>query len=221
MFESLTDRLREWISGPKDPREDARARLDAEREALRRQVVRFNEGLASQAATVERLDREIASLRSQEGDLDVRVRALLEAGDRPRAGEVAMALKDLRGRIATLQSRREQAEKAYHEMTAERDRAAKAAREKMDTVRQSLSEAEMMEAQAELRDVASSTPTLEGGTGQSVERLAEDIQDRRDFAAGRVRVSGDAAASQGPPPLSDVERAALAEKALREFESGQ
>ena len=81
-----------------------------------------------------------------------------------------------------------------------------------------VSETEMLEAQAELSEMAKGMINSIGGTGDTIARVSELVQERRDKAAGRARVSSGQIDTSGVQ-LKENEQAALGEQALAEFAS--
>jgi hypothetical protein len=76
----------------------------------------------------------------------------------------------------------------------------------------------MMEAQAELQEMAAGMISSVGGSGDTLNRVEEYLNERRDKAAGKARVASDSIDIK-EVELKEGEQAALAEQALRDFES--
>jgi len=73
--------------------ENPEALLANEKENLRQQIARFNDGLVSHAALCERLIDQVGKLESEEEDLRVRTAAQLSAANRRAAAELALRLQ--------------------------------------------------------------------------------------------------------------------------------
>jgi hypothetical protein len=79
-----------------------------------------------------------------------------------------------------------------------------------------LSETEMMEAQAELQEMASGMISSIGGSGDTLSRVEEFLNERRDKAAGRARVAA-SSIDTTEVEMAEAEQEALADAALNEF----
>jgi len=64
-----------------------KALLEVEKENLRKQISKFNQGLASHAGLVEKLISNVKRLEKEETDLRAKTAAHLKAGNRQLAGE--------------------------------------------------------------------------------------------------------------------------------------
>src|SRR5271165_6818805 len=95
MFRRLSNLFRGFlslfISGME--RENPEALLEVEQENLRKQVGKFNSGLAAHAAMVERLIAQVRKLESDEADLRAKTAANLKLGNRDAAGQYALRLQ--------------------------------------------------------------------------------------------------------------------------------
>jgi len=74
----------------------------------------------------------------------------------------------------------------------------------------------MLEAQAELQEMASGMISSIGGSGDTLDRVEEYLNERRDKAAGRARVAASTIDTTGVD-MMEAEQAALADAALNEF----
>ncbi|HET6265442.1 MAG TPA: hypothetical protein VFD95_11320, partial [Usitatibacter sp.] len=75
---------------------------------------------------------------------------------------------------------------------------------------------EMLEAQAELQEMATGMIGSIGGSGDTLNRVEEYLTERRDKAAGRARVAS-STVDTGKVELLEAEQQALADAALGEF----
>jgi phage shock protein A len=74
----------------------------------------------------------------------------------------------------------------------------------------------MLEAQAELQEMASGMISSIGGSGDTLNRVEEYLDERRDKAAGRARVAG-STIDTTEVDMMEAEQTALADDALNEF----
>jgi phage shock protein A len=192
------------------------ALIEAEKENLRRQIARFNENLANHAAFVERLMRQIKNLEAQEKEYVGKAAAHLKVGNRAAAGQLALRLKTVKEQLDENRQQLEGAEGTFKKLVKTRDVAVTEAREKIESLKRMLTETEMMEAQAELQEMAQGMISSIGGTGDTINRVEEYLSERRDKAAGRARVAA-SSIDTSEVELKEAEQAALADQALNEF----
>jgi phage shock protein A len=193
-----------------------RALIEAEKENLRQQISRFNESLTNHAAFVERLMRQVKSQEKQESELAAKAAAHLKVGNRKIAAQFALQLKNVREQLAENTQQLEAAEETYKKLIKTRDVAVQEARAKIESLKRMLSETEMMEAQAELQEMAQGMITEIGGSGDTLNRVEEYLTERRDQAAGRARVAS-SSIDTSKVELLEAEQEALADQALTEF----
>lgn len=205
-----------FISGIE--KSNPKALIEAEKENLRKQIAQFNENLATHAGFIERLMRQIRELEKKEKELTGKIAAHIKVGNRATAGQLALELQTVK---AQLEENRQQiiiAEETYKKMIKSRDVAVQEAKAKIDKLNRMISEAEMMEAQAELQEMASGMISQIGGAGDTLNRVEEYIQERRDKAAGRARVASHDIDIKDVE-LKAAEQEAMGELALAEFEA--
>jgi phage shock protein A len=205
-----------FISGIE--RENPRALIEAEKENLRKQIARFNDSLATHAGFCERLMRQIKNLEAQERDLTAKAAANLKVGNRNAAGQYALQLKTVKEQLDENRTQLQAAEDTYKKLVASRDVAVREAHDKIEKLKRMLTETEMMEAQAELQEMANGMISSIGGTGDTMNRLEEYLSERRDKAAGKARVAASTIDSS-KVELMEAEQQALADQALTEFAS--
>jgi phage shock protein A len=194
------------------------ALIEAEKENLRKQIARFNDNLATHAGFVERLMRQVKSLEAKEKELTARIAANIKAGNRSIAGQMALELQTVKAQLEENRQQLEDSETTYKKLLKTRDIAVSEAQAKIEKLKRMISETEMMEAQAELQEMAKGMVTEIGGSGDTLNRVEEYLNERRDKAAGRARVaSGTIDISQ--VEMKEAEQSALAEQALAEFET--
>ncbi|MBP7634972.1 PspA/IM30 family protein [Candidatus Ozemobacteraceae bacterium] len=194
------------------------ALIEVEKENLRKQISRFNEQLANQAAFLERLIRQVKNLTQKEKELTAKITANLKAGNRAVAGQLALQLQTVKQQLDENQQQLQLQEKAFKDLERARDVSVREAQQKIEKLQAMVSETEMLEAQAELSEMAKGMINSIGGTGDTIARVSELVQERRDKAAGRARVSTGQIDTSGIQ-LKENEQAALGEQALAEFAS--
>ena len=203
-----------FISGIE--KQNPRALIEAEKENLRKQIARFNDNLATHAGFCERLIRQIKNLETQERDLAAKAAANLKVGNRAAAGQYALQLKTVKDQLAENREQLKAAEDTYKKLIQARDTSVKDAQAKIEGLKRMLSETEMLEAQAELQEMATGMISSIGGSGDTIARVEEYLTERRDKAAGRARVASSSIDSS-KVELMEAEQQALADQALTEF----
>jgi len=203
-----------FISGLE--RQNPKALIEAERENLRQQIARFNENLAGHAGFCERLLRQVKNLETQERELAAKAAANLKVGNRNAAGQYALQLKTVKDQLEENRRQLEAAEETYKKLVKARNVSVSEAQAKIDKLKRMISETEMLEAQAELQEMATGMISSIGGSGDTLNRVEEYLSERRDKAAGRARVAG-STIDTSKVELMEAEQQALADAALNEF----
>jgi phage shock protein A len=203
-----------FISGIE--RQNPRALIEAEKENLRKQIARFNDNLANHAGFCERLMRQIKNLETQERDLTAKAAANLKVGNRAAAGQYALQLKTVKEQLEENRAQLVAAEETYKKLVQARDVSVREAQNKIESLKRLLTETEMLEAQAELQEMAKGMISTIGGSGDTLARVEEYVTERRDKAAGRARVAS-SSIDTSQVQLMEAEQAALADQALTEF----
>jgi len=218
MWERLQNLVRGFLSLFISGLEKAnpRALIEAEKENLRRQIARFNDNLANHAGFVERLMRQVKNLETQETQLAAKAAAHLKVGNRAAAGQYALQLRNVKEQLEENRQQLDASEETYQRLVKTRDVAVREAQEKIESLKRMLSETEMMEAQAELQEIAQGMITSIGGSGDTISRVEEYLTERRDKAAGRARVAA-SSIDTSEVEIKEAEQEALADQALTEF----
>lgn len=203
-----------FISGIE--RENPRALIEAEKENLRKQIARFNDNLATHAGFCERLMRQVKNLEVQERDLAAKAAANLKVGNRNAAAQYALQLKTVKEQLEENRTQLVSAEETYKKLVLARDVAVRDAQAKIETLKRMLTETEMLEAQAELQEMANGMISTIGTGGDTINRVEEYLTERRDKAAGKARVAASTIDST-KVELLEAEQQALADAALTEF----
>jgi phage shock protein A len=203
-----------FISGLE--RQNPKALIEAEKENLRVQIARFNENLANHAGFCERLLRQVKNLETQERDLAAKAAANLKVGNRNAAGQYALQLKTVKEQLDENRKQLEAAESTYKKLVKSRDVSVRDAQDKIEKLKRMMTETEMLEAQAELQEMATGMVSSIGGSGDTLNRVEEYLTERRDKAAGKARVAA-SSIDTGKVELLEAEQQALADAALTEF----
>jgi hypothetical protein len=113
-----------------------------------------------------------------------------------------------------------QTEATYRELVRAREVALVAARDKIEALKRSIGDLKVQEALAELTELAAGMQGTIGLSDGTLERVRDRVDDRRNFAAGRVRVAREAIDTTEVRER-EAEQAASAEAALRRYEGSQ
>jgi len=167
------------------------ALLELEKENLRKQIAQFNQGLSSHAGLCEKLISQVKRQETEEASLKAKAAANLRAGNQRLAGEIALELQRIRKDLADNRAQLNDAEKTYKELVMSRDTAMKVAREKIESLRKDLDSMKMNKALAEMNEMASGMLTQIGGSGDTLDRLHQMVEEENTKAAGRARVARD------------------------------
>jgi len=197
-------------------RKNPEALLELEKENLREQVAKYNQGLASHAGLCERLMAQVKKLETEERDLRAKAGANLRAGNRDAAGQYALRLQTVQRELAENRTQLEQAEATYKNLLKARDVSISAARAKIENLKASITDMKMKQAMAELSEMSAGMISNIGGSGDTLDRLTEMVNEERDKAAGRARVAKDSLDFSGVQ-IKEVEQKALADQALADF----
>lgn len=192
------------------------ALLDVEKENLRKQIARFNQGLATHAGLVEKLITQVKKLDKEEKDLRAKTAAHLKAGNRQLAGDFALKLQKVDAEHDEVKLQFEKAEKDYKDLITARDVSVKEARNKINDLSRGIDDMKVKKAMAELNEMASGMVAQIGGSGDNLNRLEEIVEEERTKAAGRARVARDSM-DFSEINMKQSEQDALAEMALADF----
>ncbi len=196
------------------------ALLDVEKENLRKQIAEFNKGLAGHAGLVEKLMSKAKKLDREETELRAKTAANLKAGNREAAGKLALQLQTVDREHDSVREQMEEADARYKELVKARDVSVKQARDRIEQLTRDLDEMKSTKAMAELNEMASGMVTDIGGSGDTLNRLEEMVEDERTKAAGRARVAKDQLDMTGINETA-AEQDALAELALADFAASE
>jgi len=218
MFRRIANLIRGFlslfISGLE--RRNPEALLEVEKENLRGQIARYNQGLASHAALCERLMSQVRKEEAEERDLKAKTMVNLKAGNREPAAQYALRLQTLQSELQENRTQMEQAETTYKDLVRARDVTVKAATAKIENLKATISDMKIKQAVAEMTEMASGMVASIGGSGDTLNRLEEMVTESRDKAAGRARVARDSLDLTGVQ-IKESEQKALADQALADF----
>jgi phage shock protein A len=219
MFKRLANLMRGFLSIFISGLEKAnpQAMIEAEKENLRTQIARFNESLTNHAGFIERLIRQVKTLESKERELTAKIAAYIKAGNRAVAGQMAMELQTVKSQLTENRGQLVAAEETYKKLIKTRDISVTEAHAKIEKLKRMISEAQMLEAQAELQEMAQGMIAEIGTGGDTLNRVEEYLTERRDQAAGRARVAA-GSIDIGEVEMKASEQTAMADQALAEFE---
>lgn len=197
-------------------RQNPEALLEVEKENLRAQIARYNQGLASHAALCERLMTQVKKQEAEERDLRAKTTAHLRAGNREMAGSLALRLQKITSELVENRKQLEQAEETYKDLVKARDVTVDAAKAKIDALKYSIDDLKIKKATAEMTEMASGMITSIGGSGDTLNRLHEMVEEDRQKASGRARVARDSL-NVHEFEIKEEEQHALADQALADF----
>ncbi|MEN9022307.1 MAG: PspA/IM30 family protein [Verrucomicrobiales bacterium] len=192
------------------------ALLEVEKENLRKNIVKFNQGLAAHAGLCERLMVQVKKQETEQAELRAKTTAHLKAGNKKMAGQFAMRLQTITGELDENTSQLEEAEKTYRELMNARDVSIKEARGKIEELRRGIDDMKVQGAMAELNEMAAGMVNEIGGSGDTLNRLQEMVEDERSKARGRNRVAKDSIDTTEIAEL-ELEQTAMEDQALADF----
>jgi len=201
-------------------RRNPEALLELEQENLRRQISGYNQGLASHAGLAERLMSQVRKLEAEERDLRAKTTAHLRAGNQDSAGQYALRLQTVSRELEENRRQLEQAEATYQDLVKARDVAVSAARAKIQSLKGAINDMRMKQAMADMNEMAAGMIGQIGGSGDTLNRLQEMVEEERTRAAGRARVARDSL-DMSEVNLKEAEQKALADQALADFAASE
>jgi phage shock protein A len=203
-----------FISGIEKRNPDAL--LELEQENLRKQIANFNQGLATHAGLCERIMGQVRKLEAEQKDLRAKTTAHLRAGNKSAAGQYALRLQTIDSQLEENRKQLEQAEGTYKNLIKARDIAVQTARAKIESLKGAINDMRMNQAMAEIHEMASGMISSIGGSGDTLNRLHDMVEEERTKAAGRARIAKDSVDMSGVE-VQEAEMNALADQALADF----
>ena len=192
------------------------ALLALEQENLREQIASYNKGLAAHAGLAERIMGQVRKLEGEQRDLRAKATAHLRAGNKQAAGQYALRLQTVERELEENRRQLAQAEETYKNLVKARDVAVQAARAKIEALKGAITDMRMKQAMAEMNEMAAGMVSEIGGSGDTLNRLHEMVEEERTLAAGRARVARDAM-DMSQVVVKEAELEALADQALADF----
>lgn len=190
--------------------------IELEKENLRKQIANYNEGLVAHAAILERLMTQVKRLEKDQELLRAKITANLRAGNKDLAAQLALSLQTVVRELEENRSQLEESEKTYNDLTKAREVAVRAAKAKIEELKNLLSSIKIKEATASLNEMASGMIANIGGSGDTLNRVHEILQERHEKASGRARVAKDSI-DMHEINAQEAEQKALADLALADF----
>ncbi len=201
-------------------RKNPEALLELEKENLRKNIVKYNEGLAMHAGMAEKLMATVKKQENEQQELKTRIMANVQAGNQALAGQYALKLKTLEQQLEENRKQMTIAEQTYRNLITSRDQAINAAKAKIEAIKTSLDNVKMQKAMAEMHEMASGVTSSIGSSTDTLNRLHEMVEEERYKAAGKARLAQDtlqdSMAFEGIQ-VQQAEQDALANAALSEF----
>lgn len=192
------------------------ALLQLEAENLRKQVASFNQGLATHAGLCERIMGQVRKQEAEQRDLKAKTTAHLRAGNRGAAGQYAVRLQTVERELEENRRQLAQAEETYQNLVKARDVAMASAKAKIEGLKGAITDMRMKQAMAEMHEMAAGMVGQIGGSGDTINRLHEMVEEERTKAAGRARVAKDSL-DMSEVNVKEAELEALADQALADF----
>lgn len=174
------------------------------------------QGLEQYRSLVERVTRQVEGERKQIKELETRIKAYLQAGDRETAGKFAIELQRVKADLSENEQQLSMHEKAYDNNV----RKIKSAMGKLADVRNKITkydaELKMSRAEAEMAELAKS---FDFDITTDFGQIEQVIQDKISLNRAKARVAADLS-EQGMDEIVHSEKveSAMAEDALRNFE---
>ena len=196
------------------------ALLEVEKENLRKQISKFNKGLATHAGLCERLVAQVRREEKEEKELRAKAAANLKAGNKKLAGQYALRLQSLRADLEENRAQAKEAENTYKELLRARDVSVKEARKKIEEISRGINDVKVKKAMADLNEMASGMINEIGGSGDTLNRLENIIEEERTEAAGRARVAKDNLDTSEITAMAN-EQSALEDLALADFAAAE
>jgi phage shock protein A len=195
---------------------DPIAQMQYEYDQAVEQLKSGREGLAQYRALVERVARQVDGDKRHVAQLEGRVKAYLQAGDRDTAAKFALELQKARNEMAENVAQLEMHEKAYDNNVRKIKNATKTVSEVKEKIKKYDAELKLSRAEAELSELAG---TFNFDVTTDLGQIESVLQDKIDTNRAKARVAADLS-GEG---IEEIEReeaaeAAMAEDALKQFE---
>jgi phage shock protein A len=173
-------------------------------------------GLEQYRALVERVTWQVTNEQKHLKDLEAKVKAYLQAGDRETAGKFAVEMQKVKAELAQNQEQLAMHEKAYNNNVRKIQQATKKLSEVQNKIKKYDAELKMSRAEAEMAELSK---TFDFDVTTDFGQIESVIQDKISLNRAKTRVAADLSENG----MEDIERAEkmesqLAEDALKNFE---
>lgn len=179
-------------------------------ENMRTDIGKFNVGLISQATVIEKLKSQVNRQTAEKADLRAKAAAFAKAGRMDAAKEAAFNLQKVDTDLTHNQEQLDAASKTYDGLVKMRDQTVKQARERIEKIKSSLSEADRNKALSNLTEVANSMISETNSHGEQLNRLDEIAENQRATSAARLKVA------QGSMNLDKIDEMEAQDNALKD-----
>lgn len=195
---------------------DPIAQMQYEYDTAVNQLKEGREGLEQYRALVERVSRQVATAKTHIANLEAKVKAYLQAGDRETAAKFALELQKAKSHLTENEDQLKLHDEAYGNNLSK----IKHATHKLGQVREKIqkydAELKMSRAEAEMAKLAQS---FDFDVTTDFGQIEQVIQDKISLNRAKVRVASDLS-SEG---IADIKKeqameSVLADQALRDFE---
>jgi phage shock protein A len=195
---------------------DPIAQMQYEYDSAVEQLKDGRTGLEQYRALVERVSRQVVGSKKHATNLEAKVKAYLQAGDRETASKFALELKKAKDELAENENQLALHEKAYNNNVTKIKHASRKLSDVRDKIAKYDAELKMSRAEAEMAQLAQ---TFDFDVSTDFGQMEQMIQDKIGLNRAKTRVAADLS-DEG---IVDIEREqameqALADQALREFE---
>ncbi len=195
---------------------DPIAQMQYEYDQAIEQLKSGKDGLAQYRALVERVARQVDGDKKHVAQLEAKVKAYLQAGDRDTASKFALELQKAKNEMAENVAQLQMHETAYDNNVRKIKNATKKVQEIKDKIKKYDAELKLSRAEAELSELAG---TFNFDITTDLGQIESVLQEKIDKNRAKARVAADLS-DEG---IADIAReeameASLAEDALKQFE---
>jgi phage shock protein A len=196
---------------------DPIAQMQYEYDLAVEQLKDGREGLEQYRALVDRVGRQVATGKARVGELEAKIKTLLQIGQRESAADGALQLQRLHKDVAENEAQLKMHEEAYNNNLAKVKHASKKLAQVKDKIQKYDAELKMSRAEAEMAQLAQDfnfDVTTDFG------QIEQVIQDKIGLNRAKVRVAADLS-GQGLDQVKQEQaiEKAQAESALQQFEA--
>ncbi|MEW6712814.1 MAG: hypothetical protein AB1403_23555 [Candidatus Riflebacteria bacterium] len=194
------------------------ALIEAEKGNLRKQIVKFNDGLSEQAGVIYSLAGKAQKALQTQKETERRIGILLEAGDRQSAAKQALKLNEFQAEVQELQTRCRCAEESYRALEKARDRAVEEATQRIARLENLVSQTEILNAQNELAQIAGGITRSIGSDENTLAHSEEVIEKNLVQAQGRsFFIGSELRRLENDSETAEAEKSILEKRALAEY----